>query len=56
MQLKEDFVVMKIDNNDNQPSVFRGEQKIVCPVCGYANPKDTLICKMCSNFLDENDD
>ena len=27
------------------------EEKIICEVCGYANPKYTAICKKCSNYL-----
>ena len=27
------------------------EVRIVCPVCGYANPNYTALCKMCSNYL-----
>ena len=27
------------------------DKKIVCPVCGHANPEHTAICKMCSNYL-----
>ncbi len=27
------------------------EIRIVCPVCGHANPNYTAICKMCSNYL-----
>ncbi len=27
------------------------EKKVVCEVCGYANPEHTAICKMCSNYL-----
>ena len=26
-------------------------KKIVCEVCGYANPDYTAICKKCSNYL-----
>lgn len=26
-------------------------KKIVCDVCGYANPDHTAICKKCSNYL-----
>lgn len=26
-------------------------KKIVCEVCGYANPEYTAICKKCSNYL-----
>ena len=25
--------------------------KVVCDVCGHANPKYTAICEMCSNYL-----
>ena len=28
------------------------EKRIVCPMCGHANPEFTAICKMCSNYLD----
>ena len=24
---------------------------IICEVCGHANPENTAICKMCSNYL-----
>ena len=24
---------------------------VICDVCGYANPENTAICKMCSNYL-----
>lgn len=24
---------------------------IICDVCGYANPENAGICKMCSNYL-----
>lgn len=27
------------------------EQRVVCPVCGFANTKFTALCKMCSNYL-----
>ena len=27
------------------------EERIICEVCGHANPHDTAICKMCSNYL-----
>lgn len=27
------------------------EEKVVCDVCGYANPEFTAICKQCSNYL-----
>ena len=30
------------------------EKKIVCDVCGYANPEHTAQCKMCSNYLTKN--
>lgn len=26
-------------------------EKIVCDVCGYANPKYTALCEKCSNYL-----
>ena len=26
-------------------------KKVVCEVCGHANPEYTAICKMCSNYL-----
>ena len=25
---------------------------VICDVCGYANPENTGICKMCSNYLE----
>ena len=28
------------------------EERIICEVCGHANPHDTAICKMCSNYLE----
>ena len=34
--------------HDKQNSV-----RVVCEVCGYANPEHTAICKMCSNYLEE---
>ena len=27
------------------------EKKIVCDMCGHANPEDSAICEMCSNYL-----
>ena len=27
------------------------EKKIICEVCGHANPENTAICCMCSNYL-----
>ena len=27
------------------------EEKVICDVCGHANPEHTAICKMCSNYL-----
>ncbi|MBR5192724.1 MAG: hypothetical protein IKW33_04905 [Clostridia bacterium] len=32
-------------------SAEKPEKKIVCDMCGYANPEYTSICKMCSNYL-----
>ena len=32
-------------------SVQKSEKKIICPVCGHANPEYTAMCKMCSNYL-----
>jgi len=29
----------------------KDEVKVVCPVCGHANPEHTALCKMCSNYL-----
>lgn len=26
-------------------------KRIVCPMCGHANPDYTAICKKCSNYL-----
>ena len=31
-------------------SVEKGK-KIVCPVCGHANPEHTALCENCSNYL-----
>ena len=28
------------------------EVRVVCPICGHANPRYTALCKMCSNYLD----
>ncbi len=28
------------------------EKKVVCDMCGYANPENTAICIMCSNYLE----
>ena len=25
--------------------------KVVCDVCGHANPQYTALCEMCSNYL-----
>lgn len=25
--------------------------KVICEVCGHANPEDVAMCKMCSNYL-----
>ena len=25
---------------------------ILCEVCGHANPENTAMCKMCSNYLE----
>ncbi len=33
------------------PYKVEEEKKIVCEVCGYANPEHTAICKKCSNYL-----
>ena len=27
------------------------EKFIICEVCGQANPENTAMCKMCSNYL-----
>ena len=27
------------------------EKVVVCDMCGHANPENTAICKMCSNYL-----
>lgn len=27
------------------------KEVVLCDVCGHANPKNTAICKMCSNYL-----
>ena len=32
---------------NSQPPI----KKVVCDMCGYANPEHTAICKMCSNYL-----
>ena len=32
-------------------SATEKEQKVICDVCGYANPENTAICKKCSNYL-----
>lgn len=42
------------DNITKVVKIFpnKEEEKIVCDVCGYANPKYTAICKMCSNYLE----
>jgi hypothetical protein len=31
------------------------KERIVCDVCGYANPAHTALCKMCSNYLNLNE-
>ena len=38
-----EIVILQQDN--------KKESKIVCAVCGYANPEYTAICKNCSNYL-----
>ncbi len=48
----ENFVVTKLSEGDSQQMLFgKEEEKVVCEVCGYANDKNVLICKMCSNYL-----
>ncbi len=27
------------------------DEKTICCVCGHANPKNTFMCEMCSNYL-----
>ena len=27
------------------------EEKVICEVCGHANPEFVSICQMCSNYL-----
>lgn len=27
------------------------KEVVLCDVCGHANPENTAICKMCSNYL-----
>lgn len=29
------------------------EKRLVCDVCGWANPPFTAICKKCSNYLED---
>lgn len=45
----------KEEVNQNQPIIVSNNQqpikKVVCDMCGYANPEHTAICKMCSNYL-----
>ena len=33
------------------PYKVEDSKKIVCEVCGYANPEYTAICRKCSNYL-----
>ncbi len=41
----------------NIPVVFTKEEKdsdvkkIICDICGHANPAHAAMCKMCSNYL-----
>lgn len=47
-------IVLKTDNLQGAIPVLvpaKEEKKIVCEVCGYANPQHTAICKKCSNYL-----
>ena len=27
------------------------EKFVICEMCGHANPENTALCKMCSNYL-----
>jgi hypothetical protein len=46
----------KKDTKEQQPIILpygvKEEKKVVCDLCGYANPEHTAICQMCSNYLD----
>ena len=33
------------------PITQEKEKKIICDVCGHANPEYTALCEQCSNYL-----
>ena len=33
------------------PLIAPKQEKVICEVCGHANPEFTSICTMCSNYL-----
>ena len=33
------------------PCETKEPKRIVCPMCGHANPEYTAMCKKCSNYL-----
>ncbi len=46
----------QISQSSSQPQLIipisnQEPKKIVCDVCGYANPDYTAQCKKCSNYL-----
>ena len=48
--------VIASENDDSQTQIVipiknTSPKKIVCEVCGYANPEYTAQCKKCSNYL-----
>ena len=55
--MKEAEKVTKPQETDTQQIVFpypiKEPKKIICDVCGYANPENTSICKKCSNYLND---
>ncbi len=54
MEKEDKYVVVKLPFDENG-QVILGEKKeeVVCEVCGQKNEKGTLICKMCSNYINK---
>ena len=36
---------------NNSQLIVPKEEKIICEVCGHANPEFAAVCQMCSNYL-----
>ncbi len=52
MEIDNGYVVLKVPTEPSEKlTIGQKEEKRVCEVCGCANDKQALMCKMCSNYL-----